>query len=301
MGISKMNVFEISKTFKILSIDFDVFYDLGKQFIPSIQKCNMDWTVNYNTNSDTMERTFYYNLYYPLKGKIHSANCPIYVSEDHSHIAKIIDKYYPNMSLDIVNYDRHCDLSQKQIKTGKLNCANWVGWLGDRCHIMNYDWVCWSNDYYEKAVPEFIDNCKPEIQQFPINGISNKIHRLGEEYDLIFIIQSYDYSPPHMYHRFRELYEEIPNVTIDDSFPLWEMSYTESVKRLKDLEYMNFIKDKISPYSGKPISVFMDPDLGDNFSEDMADDEDSTIALRQDITRDEFIEMFGECDPQYAE
>jgi len=184
--------------FRVLSIDWDVFHDMT-QFMPEAMAAEVDWVVEYFRWEGSFKHDYKFaeTEFQQVKEFLARQNQPIYFADDHSSIYNLIDT---NTCVELTNLDFHSDMYA--IKDGEgnrkpLDCGNWMLYLvtDKRCTV-NVDW----RQLHTKG-----DSGETEY-----SGIT-WTHAIGfegvfdEEYDLIFVCQSADYSPPHKNHRFREL------------------------------------------------------------------------------------------------
>jgi len=210
------------KTLRVLSIDWDVFHDIT-QFMPGSMTPRVDWVVEYCWFEGEFKHLYKFaeTEFQQAKEFLAKQTQPIYFADDHSSIYNLIDA---NTHVELTNLDFHSDMYPIRDKEGNkkpLDCGNWMLYLvvDKRCTV-NVDW----RQLHSKG-----DSGETEY-----TGIT-WTHALGfegvfdKDYDLIFVCQSAEYSPPHKNHRFRELIDSCRGGRICEEKPPYYPSYTERV------------------------------------------------------------------------
>lgn len=211
----------MSKTKKILSIDWDVFFEGSESLHNPCDACS--WLGNLCTGSDRKGTS---SQVRPTTASLGSAGhtvtpenwlrrgdplptwfapvvrrlrgCPVTVAECHGDIRELIEDGCTVINLDAhddFNLDCHLD----ELVYDNLNCANWGYWLS-MCKMGNYAWVtrpaeeqdavCMENSYGSRTI---------------------KWKRL--KYDEIFICTSRPWTPSWFDRRFYPFLKSVCNHT----------------------------------------------------------------------------------------
>lgn len=212
----------------ILSIDYDYFFDLRCSFEYPYMT-NSYWIEEYITMQEDFPTNmkFNYDAFYALRDWLKVQSVPVYVSEDHSnvfHVLKSITSTYFN----IVNIDQHHDLSKMSgFGIANVTCGDWVDAVTTLAKV-DYTWVTNTASIQQYVTTDVNRYCNivPRITDTHLRNL------LTQTYDIVFLIQSYDYSPSHMQHRFLELVKSCNNPIVDDMFELRFETYIGEAKNL---------------------------------------------------------------------
>ena len=199
------------KQLSVLSIDWDVFHDMT-QFMPGTMRCEVSWVVEYSRWEGEFKHCykFAYDEFELLKQYLAGLNQPVHVAEDHGRLFHLIDW---EADCALVNLDFHSDVWDCPDIT-RLCCGNWMSALVKYKGVrFDVDW----RQLHSKGIHGLpIDEDEIKMRHsIGFNGVFDR------EYDLVFLCQSYDYSPPHMNHRFRELVD----ACADPRIPAADMPY----------------------------------------------------------------------------
>jgi hypothetical protein len=115
-------------------------------------------------------------------------------SSTHKSIKDIIDKLPEHMPLRIVNIDFHHDYYHYYSGGNYCNCGNWLRRVIEERPETEVKWI-------RRADSEL---CSLE-GEFPYEHDTDITSVFDEVFDLVFICQSPEWSPPHLYHRYEEL------------------------------------------------------------------------------------------------
>ena len=192
------------KQLSVLSIDWDVFHDMT-QFMPGAMSCQIDWVVEYSRWEGEFKHTykFAYEEFELLKRYLHGLNQPVYIAEDHGRLYHLIEE---NTECALVNLDFHSDATECQ-GLDRLACGNWMSALAQYKGVkVSTDW----RQLHSKGVYGLPED-ESLIDMWHAIGFNGVFER---EYDLVFLCQSFDFSPPHMNHRFRELVDACPDARV---------------------------------------------------------------------------------------
>ena len=251
-----------------LSIDFDVFSDMT-QFMPGAMQCEWDWVIEYSRWEGDFVHGFKFDYiaFEEVKDFLRRQKQKVYIAEDHK---KLYDIVPADSVVRLVNLDFHEDAAVCK-PADKIDCGNWISALRQykRCSIK----VDWRQLHTKGQFDQSRRDDKLEVNHsIGFKDIFNKA------YDLIFLCQSYMYSPAHMNHRFRELIEVCFEPEIfKDSEPIYE-SYTER------LAYASTYDRAYSP-TGKETPEQMDKIYDDH-----------EICVIYPVTQ---ISNLKDCDPLY--
>ena len=220
----KMSVFGPEKrNFSALSIDWDVFHDL-RQFMPSDMSCCFDWVVEYSRWSGDFNNSYRFQNeeFKLLKEYLSGLDQKVFVAENHMYLYDLVPE---GANVHITNLDFHED-SVNCPSVELLSCANWLSALRrfKDCSVV----VDWRQIHTKgKFDATLRDNTLDISHSLGFDGVFDK------NYDLVFISQSYPWSPPHMNHRFRELLDvcEFP-VLVEECPPVY-YTYTERYELTK--------------------------------------------------------------------
>lgn len=254
----------------ILSIDFDVFCDTSL-FLPGACCCHKNgWVVDYNQWQGEWRDTFKFQekQYRECLNYIRELNQPVYISNSHHDIFDLLD--VQKKRLHIVNLDFHADDGLCS-DLEQINCGNWLSAL--RIFKENTVDVSWYQ-IHSKG-----DHRRPlnKHEDIKINKYKYSDDIWMRKYDMVFICQSWEFSPPHVNHRFRELIGACKKPVISENDPPLYPVYTDEVKRIL----------------GTPKVYTLEE--ADNLSDDVIDDEDTCIV----DTTIGVLETLPDCDPQY--
>lgn len=192
---------------KILSIDFDYFIDVtteerdrlfpqGAAEIPKKElKKIWDKLIEGNPEIEeigVIEEIQTLNRY--LTENIKQAT--IRVAKSHKDISKIIENIPRKVNIDIVNIDYHHDYFHYFTDGDEYNCGNWLRRLKEDRPNTKIRWV-----RREDSEMNSLEGRFPYESMTDINKI------LHEEYDVIFLCFSPEWTPPHLEKEFRKIIE----------------------------------------------------------------------------------------------
>jgi hypothetical protein len=207
-----------------------------------------------------------YRQYGQLRDFLEKVNQPVYFAEDHGEIAKLLPS---NTKMRITNLDYHHDFWEYK---GGLDCATWLSYLRkEKMCRLSIDW----RRLFKKEGDMFnnLDEALIRDSVMDFDGVFDR------KYDLIFVCQSYTFSPPHMGHYFKKLIDVCSNSIISEDSPPIYLTYTEECERLKES-------------SGDDI-YFVNGEESDGFLDDLLDNEIKLINNFSALT------LIGDCDPEY--
>lgn len=195
---------------RILSIDFDYFIDTdidtrndlfpdGVDEKPK-DELNKEWSEMYKHSAelvdigviDTFETCC--NILKNLRfGKV-------IVADSHKEIASIFPHLNPKDNLEVINIDFHHD---NYISGGNnVDCANWVRHLMNKFPQTDFSW-------YRRFDSELISL----EGVFPYKSTTDFV--IEGEFDYIFICFSPEWTPPHLYPKFKELCQSVTHLVVD--------------------------------------------------------------------------------------
>lgn len=195
---------------RILSIDFDYFIDTdidtrndlfpdGVDEKPK-DELNNEWSEMYKNSAeivdigviDTFETCC--NILKNLRfGKV-------IIADSHKEIASIFPHLNPKDDLEVINIDFHHD---NYISGGlTVDCANWVRHLMDRFPHTEFTW-------YRRFDSEMISL----EGVFPYCSTTDFV--IEGEFDYIFICFSPEWTPPHLYPKFKELCQSVTHLVVE--------------------------------------------------------------------------------------
>jgi hypothetical protein len=241
-------------------------------------ECQEDWVVEYSRWSGEFangDYKFHLKEFEDLKNYLSRFGKNVYIAEDHKMLYKLVER---DTEVHITNLDFHPDLGV--VDRSNIACGTWASALVDLkdCNV-TIDW----RQLHTKGIhmiDDENDRVDKRIKWSHSLGLSKVFSR---EYDLIFICQSWLFSPPHMGHKFRELMESCVSYTLmEESLPVFP-SYTE--------RYMYWSKGRtghVNPFyfpTGEESRTVMD---------EIYDNHDVLVVQDLDI-------LFGldECDPMW--
>lgn len=195
---------------RILSIDFDYFIntdiktrnDLFPDGVDEKPKEDLDneWSIMYQKNPeitdigvvDTFETC---------------CNClkelrfgEVIVADSHKDIAGIFSKLSSHDHLEVINIDFHHD---NYISGGnKVDCANWVRHLMRHFPDTEFTWM-------RREDSEMISL----EGEFPYRSTTDFV--IEGEFDYIFICFSPEWTPPHLYNKFKELCQSVTHLVVE--------------------------------------------------------------------------------------
>jgi hypothetical protein len=259
------------KILKVLTIDFDVFFNFPLYY-PSQQKADYDWCYCYSCHADAMKHmTFWEKEYQKIKDLLHHYDKMIYVSENHQFVYDYLMTHHRERKFHLTNLDHHADIGNR---FNPVSCGNWVSYLYYANYLSVYEW---------RYLTDRSVDCFCDLPVIACQGIEN----LGDDWDLIFLIQSAAWSPSHMMHKFRELYEGQPNIEIDKRYPLEFLTYKEQTERLILCNILTESVQYAHENDDTSIIYYVDGD------------EDDLCRIYKN-PRKEILELLGECDTKYC-
>lgn len=268
------------KHLNVLSIDWDVFHDM-RQFMPGSMECQIDWIVEYSRWSGDFVHSykFFKEEYLQLMKYISRVRVPVYFADDHKDITNVIPQ---GSSVSLTNLDYHCDTG---LYEDFLHCGNWMSYLKRKCdcevELKWHDLFCKNLEGWDKSGLD---------SSFPFKPIQNFDGVFDKDYHLIFICQSYLYSPPHMGHYLKDLVKACKNPVISKTSPMFFPTYSERWVKFYD-EYLKGVNN-YSPYT----MYFPTGKETDRQMDEIYDDHDNLIIHGVDI-----LESFPDCDEHYRQ
>jgi hypothetical protein len=218
---------------KVLSVDWDVFHDMT-QFMPGAMSCQEDWIVEYSrwTGEWRVSYKFHEEEFQQLKAFLKTYNGRVHFAEDHQDLYHVMPFY---RDIDLVHLDFHKDASPCEsyndlkgivILDGYLDCGNWISALKryKRCTFKKIDWRQLHSKHHGD---DSILGGSPADMGLNITWSMGFQGVFQQQYDFVFVCQSWIYSPPHMGHRMRELQEVCSNLTMSTRSPLIFPSYDQ--------------------------------------------------------------------------
>ena len=187
----------------ILTIDFDI---VMKQHIELHQKLpDCSWQEKIQRFPLLANCSIDYQIYFKitkfllfLKNKI--SKDKIFFITDHDEIIPYLDI---NEEYFIINIDHHHDWAYKnkdiENKIQDLNCGNWVKYIKDNLHLINYLWIGDENS---------LSLTHPNVSFKLIEEVD--LDNLINQIDYLFICLSPSWTPPFLDPMF-ELWKEICN------------------------------------------------------------------------------------------
>lgn len=194
---------------RILSIDFDYFIDTDIHTRNTIFPKGVDekpkdeleeeWEVAY-VNSKIAE-VGVINTFETCCNALKNLRFgKVIVSDSHKEIARIFMKLCSNDSLEVINVDFHHD---NYISGGnKVDCANWVRHLMKHFPDTKFTWI-------RREDSEMISL----EGEFPYHSTTN--FAIEGEFDYIFICFSPEWTPPHLYPKFKELCQSVTHLVVE--------------------------------------------------------------------------------------
>ncbi len=218
------------QTFNVLSIDFDFFQHVDKKTImncyPDGHDLNTELSIFVWANHYADDKTAaILKKVKPDKKRIKEMqtiilfnalmnnDCPTAITNSHSHIYDLIEKYYDKKkhnTINVFNVDMHHDMfdttattgleNNKMVttyKTHDVDCGNWATHVKILCPSSTITWIC--NDISEELYPcPFVDSIQHSFESI-----------VDKQFDLIFLCRSDIYLPPHLDKQFDKLRETI--------------------------------------------------------------------------------------------
>lgn len=199
----------MSKTLKVLSIDYDYFVDANESQVLNLFPDSIDlspslsaqvWDTHYMIHGDEirsigLRSDEYDKMINRLKNEITSDLCVF--SYTHKDIVQCIEDLTRDCAVDkiIINHiDTHPDTGP--LISDKFNCGNWVTYLKDKYDSVGIRWISNVNLFMIQRVNgELLSNIK-----FGIDKLTHIKH-----YDLIFLCRSDQWVPPHLDQKFADM------------------------------------------------------------------------------------------------
>lgn len=196
------------KTINILSIDFDYFVDTSLDVRNNIFHNGYDeateeelknmWNSVYVNHPQVQDIGVTYD--YPIiKDLIKSIKGDFLISPTHKDIKQLLDKIPLDVQINIVNVDFHHDM-YCYYKGDDYNCSTWLRRLVEDRPNTNAVW-CRREDsdtrvlWGEVDIPHHI-------------GLDVILH---SKFDMCFICESPEWTPPHLHSHYEELVEILKN------------------------------------------------------------------------------------------
>jgi hypothetical protein len=235
--------------FRILSIDWDVFHDMTS-FMPGGMECEQDWVVEYSRWEGEFANGIYkmaFHEYDLLREYLKQLNQPVHIADDHHVIYNLVPR---GSDVHLVHLDFHgdaglCEKEPKYIpskgfiwKPKSLWCGNWISALisWNDCKVRT-DWRQLHSKHDGKPGVLIPGDQRVEMGMTWRQGFD---YVFQGHYDLVFLCQSYLYSPPHMNHYFRLLVDTCREPVIDKHRPPFYPTYTNRYESLRKYERAYF-------------------------------------------------------------
>ena len=265
-----------SKVLRMLSIDWDVFHDMT-QFMPGSMECQEDWIVEYSRWEGEFKHSYKFATkeFECFKKYLSSVTQIVYIAEDHKELYHLIER---DTEVHVTNLDFHDDMYEID-KVRGAECGSWASALVELkdCDV-TIDWrQLYTKGLISKQRSEYLDKRIKWSHQMGFDTVFN------QTYDIIFLCRSWDFSPPHMGHKFRELQECCDWRLVGESI-IWP-SYTDRYEYWRDGK-MGFIEPFYFP-TGQETAEEMDA---------IHDDHDNLVV--HPVSQ---ISNLPECDPLFRQ
>ena len=195
---------------RILSIDFDYFIntdiDTRNNLFPNgvdekpKDELNDEWSELYENSEEltNIDVTGTFKICCNILKELRFGK--VVVADSHKEIARIFPKLSSNDSLEVINVDFHHD---NYISGGnKVDCANWVRHLMKHFPDTKFTWI-------RREDSEMISL----EGEFPYHSTTDFV--IEGEFDYIFICFSPEWTPPHLYPKFKELCQSVTHLVVE--------------------------------------------------------------------------------------